>query len=66
MLVLSRKKGERIRVADNVVIVVTEIKGNRVKIGVEAPQSYQVLRGELLINNCAADAPAAVVQSNSH
>jgi len=47
MLILSRKSGERIRVADDIVIVVKEIKGNRVSIGVEAPKWVCVLRGEL-------------------
>ena len=47
MLILSRKSGERIRIADDIVIVVKEIKGNRVRIGIEAPKSVCVLRGEL-------------------
>ena len=48
MLILSRKPGERIRIADDIVIVVKAIKGNRVSIGVEAPKSVCVLRGEVL------------------
>jgi carbon storage regulator len=47
MLILSRKPGERIRIADDIVIVVKAIKGNRVSIGVEAPKSVCVLRGEV-------------------
>jgi carbon storage regulator len=47
MLVLSRKVGERIRIAADIVIVVTAIQGDRIKIGIEAPKSVRVLRGEL-------------------
>ena len=49
MLILSRKSGERIRIADDIVIVVREIKGNRVSIGIEAPKPVCVLRGELSV-----------------
>ena len=47
MLVLSRKVGERIRIAGDIVVVVTAIQGDRIKIGIEAPKSVRVLRGEL-------------------
>jgi carbon storage regulator len=47
MLVLSRKVGERIRIAADIVVVVTAIQGDRIKIGIEAPKSVRVLRGEL-------------------
>ena len=46
MLVLSRKVGERIRIAADIVVVVTAIQGDRIKIGIEAPKSVRVLRGE--------------------
>lgn len=47
MLVLSRKPGEQIRIGDNITITVVEVRGNRVKIGIEAPRSVGVVRGEL-------------------
>jgi carbon storage regulator len=47
MLVLSRKVGERIRIAADIVVVITAIQGDRIKIGIEAPKSVRVLRGEL-------------------
>ncbi len=47
MLVLSRKTGETIVVGDDIRIVVTGIKGNRVTIGVTAPRAVTVLRGEI-------------------
>lgn len=48
MLVLSRKVGEQIRISENIVVVVKEIQGDRVKIGIEAPKLVRILRGELL------------------
>lgn len=47
MLVLSRKVGERIRIAADIEVVVTAIQGDRIKIGIEAPKTIRVLRGEL-------------------
>jgi len=47
MLVLSRKLGERIVVGDNVEIVINRITGNRVSIGIEAPDDVKIIRGEL-------------------
>jgi carbon storage regulator len=47
MLVLSRKIGETIVVGDDITITVQRIAGNRVAIGVQAPDQVRILRGEL-------------------
>lgn len=47
MLVLSRKKNESIRIRDDITIVVREIRGNRVKLGIEAPAEIPVHRDEV-------------------
>jgi carbon storage regulator CsrA len=47
MLVLSRKPGEKLVINNNITITVLEVAGNRVKLGVEAPDNIRVLRGEL-------------------
>lgn len=47
MLVLSRKTGERIQIGDNITIVVNRVAGNRVTIGIEAPNNVHIVRGEL-------------------
>jgi carbon storage regulator len=47
MLVLSRKSTERIHIGDSVVVTVLEIRGNKVRIGIDAPKEVHVLRSEL-------------------
>jgi carbon storage regulator len=47
MLVLSRKKNERIVIADNIVITVVEVKGDKVRLGIEAPDEIPVHRHEV-------------------
>lgn len=47
MLVLSRKKDERIVINDNITIVVVEIRGDKVRLGVEAPKDITVNRKEV-------------------
>ena len=47
MLVLSRKKGEAIRIGDDVVITILESDTGRVKGGIDAPPEVKVLRAEL-------------------
>jgi len=48
MLVLSRKCGEEVIIAGTIKVVVSRISGNRVSIGVEAPESMRIVRGELV------------------
>ncbi len=48
MLVLTRKTQERIQIGDDVVITVVRIKGNTVRVGIEAPREIRVVRGELV------------------
>jgi carbon storage regulator len=47
MLVLSRKKGEQIRIGNDIVITVHRLSGNRVSLGIEAPAHCRITRGEL-------------------
>ena len=48
MLVLSRRLGESVVIGDDVVVTVLEVRGDVVRIGVDAPRSVQVRRQELL------------------
>ena len=47
MLVLSRKSGQQIVIADNIVITVVEIRSDRVRLGIEAPREIPVHRKEI-------------------
>lgn len=47
MLVLTRKQNEKIQIGDNITITILRTKGKAVRIGIEAPGSVSVLRGEL-------------------
>ena len=53
MLVLSRKLMERIEIGDSVVVTVLEIRGNKVRVGIDAPTDIRVLRAELPVSSPA-------------
>jgi len=61
MLVLSRKKNESIVINDDITIVVVEIRGDKVRLGIEAPKEVPVHRNEVyeaIRRNQQADTPA--------
>lgn len=58
MLVLSRKVGEKVVIGGNITVTITRVAGNRVTLGIDAPVSVRVVRGELAATP-SADAPAA-------
>ena len=47
MLVLSRKKDEKIIIGDNITVMVIEIRGDKVRLGIEAPKEITVHRQEV-------------------
>ena len=47
MLILTRKIGESIWINDEIEIIISEVKGDQVKIGINAPLTIEILRGEL-------------------
>ena len=47
MLVLSRQRDESIIIGDNVVITIVDIRGDKVKLGIEAPREISVHRQEV-------------------
>ena len=47
MLVLTRNTNESIHIGDNIVITIVEVRGDRVRIGIEAPKNVPVHRREI-------------------
>jgi carbon storage regulator len=59
VLVLTRRAGESIVIGDEVRVVVLEVRGDTVRLGIEAPRSVQVHRAEVYAEVQAANAAAA-------
>ena len=57
MLVLSRKKDEKIIIGDSITLMVIEIKNDKVRLGIEAPKDVTVHREEVY---------AAIKEQNAH
>lgn len=58
MLVLTRKPQETIRIGNDIVVTVIRTKGKAVRLGIEAPGTVAVLRGEIALENSSADTSA--------
>ncbi|MBE3568889.1 MAG: carbon storage regulator CsrA [Bacillales bacterium] len=59
MLVLTRKKGETIQIGDDIEITVLGVKGDQVKIGIEAPKHVDIHRKEVYLEIQAENAEAS-------
>lgn len=49
MLVLTRKTGEVIQIGDNIEIYVVSVKGDQVKLGINAPRDVEIFRKEVYL-----------------
>ncbi len=62
MLVLTRRTNEKIRIGDNVVLTILEVRGDQVRLGIEAPRAVSVHREEVWVElqaqNLAAASPS--------
>ena len=47
MLVLSRKESQKIKLGDSIVLTIVRVSGDRVRLGIEAPEDIVILREEL-------------------
>ena len=68
MLVLSRRVGESIVIGDDITVTVLEIRGDVIRVGIDAPRSVTVHRAELLAdlessNRESASPPETAVSS---
>lgn len=51
MLVLSRKVNEEIIIGDNITITVVRVAGNRIRLGISAPDKVAIRRGEIAFDS---------------
>jgi len=67
MLVLTRKKGEVIKIGDQIEITIVAAKGEQVKIGISAPKNVEIYRKEvyeeIIAENQQASADVATVMN---
>lgn len=49
MLILTRKPGESLYIGDNVKVTIVEIKGNQIRVGIEAPSELRIYREEIYL-----------------
>lgn len=59
MLVLTRRLGERIVIGDSITVTVVDIKGDTIRLGIDAPRDVRVQRLEVLEQIAAETAEAA-------
>ena len=47
MLILSRKRYQSVRIGDQITVTVSQIRGNQVRLAIEAPLDVRILRSEI-------------------
>jgi carbon storage regulator len=65
MLVLSRRAGESVVIGEDVTVSVLEVRGDVVRIGIDAPRSVAVHRAELLVQLEQSNKEAASPSENT-
>jgi len=63
MLILTRKSGEVIRIGETIVLRVLEVRGQQVRLGIEAPASVRIYREEVYLAIQRENRQAAAVSS---
>src|SRR5947209_12879112 len=65
MLVLTRKKGERVMIGDDIVVTVIDVRGDGVRIGFDAPRGVSIQRAEVIsaVKEANAGAAASAAQT---
>lgn len=63
LLSLARRPGQKIRIGEDIVVVVREVRGRQVKLGIEAPADVRVLREEIFeeLSQSNRDAASSLV-----
>lgn len=65
MLILTRRVGENVIVGDDIVISVIEVRGDAVRIGIQAPRSVSVHREEVYLELQQANLQAAAASDDA-
>lgn len=65
MLVLTRKTTEQIKIGNDITITILRVKGNAVRVGVDAPKAVRVIRSELP-PHAASEAAAEAVSTDAN
>lgn len=70
MLILQRKAGEAIHIGEDIIIRISEIGSDRVKVAIDAPREYSIVREELITaaetNKQSAGVDISVIQNMLH
>ena len=64
MLVLSRREGEKIIIGGSIAITIVRMCGDKVRVGIDAPDDVLVLRGELEAHNGGRRIPKPAAPSS--
>ncbi len=64
MLVLSRRVGESIEIAGGIRVTVTEVRGGRVRLSIQAPPEVRVFRKEILDAEATKESKSLARQSD--
>ena len=59
MLVLTRKAGEKIVIGDDIIITILDVRGDGIRIGIDAPRGIKIQREEVLLAVAEANVAAA-------
>ena len=65
MLVLTRKKGERVLIGDDIVVTLIDIRGDGVRIGFDAPRGVPIQRAEVVVAVTEANTEAAATSAST-
>ena len=65
MLVLTRKPGQSVYIGDDIKITLKEIKGNQVRLGIEAPGSVRIFREEIYLQILEENKSAAALSEGT-
>ncbi|MCR2813997.1 carbon storage regulator CsrA [Microbacterium sp. zg.Y1090] len=64
MLVLTRRIGERVIIGDDIEVTVLDVKGDSVRIGIQAPRETRIQRAEIVAAVASENAAAAAATAD--